>query len=135
MSKSKVSFKGKAHGLRFEVVETDMGHRCGYVEVPEGNPVWSVEDYMGKDYPDLSVHGGVTFVGWRISSEGLVAGETWWVGFDCAHHMDSPDPKLKTNDNAIMYDYRNDGIVRSEAYVIEECEKLAEQIAGLKEEV
>lgn len=38
MSKSKVLNVWEAHGLRCAVLGMDMGHRCGYVEVPESHP-------------------------------------------------------------------------------------------------
>ncbi len=133
MGKSRVSVKGVAHGLRFEVVETPMGHRCGYVEVPLHMDIHGREDYMSEEYPNFDVHGGVTFVGYRISSEGLIAGETWWIGFDCSHSCDAPDFKLMDEEykNALLPmlgKLWQRGIVRSEAYVVEQCKELARQL-------
>ncbi len=61
-------------GYVFKIVETGLGHLCGYLKVPDGHP------WLGLSYSDIDccVHGGLTFK------------EDNWVGFDCAHAGDSP---------------------------------------------
>jgi len=127
LGKSKVSVSGTAHGLRFEVVETPMGHRCGYVEVPLYMDIHGREDYMSLEYPNFDVHGGITFVGRRDD------GETWWIGFDCGHSCDAPDLKLMSEEyrkalEPLLGGYWRQGAVRSEAYVVKECQELARQL-------
>ena len=70
-------------GLKCAVVlAREQGHRCGYVRVPPGHPVW------GQDENDFSleVHGGITFA----AAESCVEedGRGWWPGFDCHHCED-----------------------------------------------
>lgn len=124
-----------AAGLRAVCVTTTMGHRCGYVEIPEGHWLHGIgydqetgvpmaalaQEEIGKrGATDLvlmgsrgtaqggdffNVHGSVTFSGDR-EYLGLPG---FWYGFDCAHWDDSDDPK-------------------DQAFVVAECESLAEQI-------
>lgn len=56
----------------------DMGHRCGYVALPKGHPLF------GKDWdkcydiaPELDVDGGITFANGTD--------DTWILGWDAAH--------------------------------------------------
>lgn len=71
------------------VVMQDMGFRCGYVGLKEGNA------YYGKHYDDIPVdcHGGLTY------SEGFLPvledswdnKDLWWIGFDTGHLGDGYD--------------------------------------------
>lgn len=133
-------------------------HRCGYVEVPQGHPLYGVayvdqipqitqeevaSQTIGKKSPIIAltagvnsdgdglvrrspdilfdVHGGLTYSGGKDGYP--VEGSTgWWFGFDCAHHDDGeiePDPR-----------FDHGGEVRSEQYVVNECESLAAQIVA-----
>lgn len=102
------------------------GHRCGYVNIPEGHPwhgkeyddvvvgepsegddAW-MEDYERRMEGIVRVHGGLTYSG--RSLVGMPDG--WWVGFDCAHYQDTPERC-------------------TEDYVSAECRSLAEQIAAV----
>lgn len=55
----------------------ELGHLCGYVQIPEGHP------WHGKDHDDIDAdcHGGLTWSG--ANDAGL-----YLVGFDCGHSMD-----------------------------------------------
>jgi hypothetical protein len=72
-----------------------------------------------KAQPELvfNVHGSLTYSklgnGYPTKSDG------WWFGFDCGH----ADDKSR---------YCNWGIMRTEEYVVAECESLAEQLAAVK---
>ena len=111
--------KGVHEGYEWEVVFNRIGYRCGYVRVPAGHP------WHGKDYNDLDpdVHGGLTFA--KADTDCGKGGEdsAWWLGFDCAHYMDAPDPSLPG--------YRPEmaigGTVKTTGYVEAECRSLAEQ--------
>lgn len=83
-------------GLIGVVLFQKSGHRCGYVQVPEGHPYYGYE-ITYDDNPDLeppSVHGGVTFsesskgTGYPMETDG------WWIGFDCNHAHDGKDHDL-----------------------------------------
>ena len=65
---------------------TRLGHRTGYVGVPEDlyNSI-----VKGRDLSlEIDVHGGITFEG-PIPREGLPG--YMYVGFDCAHYNDGKD--------------------------------------------
>ena len=90
----------------------------GYMAVPPEHPLWG-KTYFDDDFPDLAVHGGVTFtepcvygdrtatslreivprmVGkrcWQLRNGELLDGEIpddWWlIGFDTSHVYDNDD--------------------------------------------
>lgn len=108
-------------GLDCVVVMQSAGHRCGYVGVQMGHPLY------GKDYTDylditkdeiadkeirgtfaligaildkdkrvkieayFDVHGGITYANGGIGSTYPIESNRWWFGFDCAHFDDAPD--------------------------------------------
>lgn len=118
--------EGEHAGFKWLIANNGIGYRCGYVLVPEEHP-WYEKDY---DEIDAEAHGGLTY-----SAADTESG--WWVGFDCAHAGDAPDPSLP------LYRYQ-DGtaafaqgafmlgggkVVRDTAHVRSECERLCEQAA------
>lgn len=65
-------------GLQCCTRTQDMGHRCGYVALPKGHPLF------GKDWdkcygiaPELEVDGGITFANGTD--------DMWILGWDAAH--------------------------------------------------
>lgn len=58
-----------------------IGHWCGYVAIPEGHP------WHQKPYEDIhvEVHYGLTFGDKFFDGS---KGDTYWLGFDCAHSGD-----------------------------------------------
>lgn len=144
-------------GLRAVCLLITGSHRCGYVEVPKGHPLHGVgysdpTDVIVADLdavplgakspillltagvgaapnetirrsPDVlfDVHGGLTYAG----GDGYPVKDSdgWWFGFDCAHAGDgSLAPRFA--------EWRT-GPVRSEEYVVGECERLARQIVEM----
>ena len=138
-------------GLRAVCLYVRQSHRCGYVAVPRGHPLHGVKysehcealrgelerikgTPIGKRgiislvcwdgeraSPEIvfDVHGGLTYSG--IDSDGYPLGEkndAWWFGFDCAHAGDGTG-----------YNSGEAHLVRTEEYVVSECESLAEQLA------
>src|SRR6266481_10122967 len=85
-------FKGTQDGFEFEVTHNRMGFRCGYVRLPAGHP------WHGKGYDEIGpeVHGGLTFADHDVDCGKGGDDSAWWIGFDCAHYMDAPDPELTT---------------------------------------
>jgi hypothetical protein len=118
--------KGIYEGYEWEVTANGIGYRCGYVRVPPGHP------WHGKDYDDVrtadgewpDIHGGLTFA--EADTDCGKGGEdnAWWVGFDCAHGGDAPDPELPGYHAGMGLGY---GTIRTTAYVEAECRKLADQ--------
>jgi len=118
--------KGVHEGYEWEVTSNRLGFRCGYVRIPAGHP-WHGKGYDDVEpYPD--VHGGLTFAEHDTDCGKGGEDNAWWVGFDCAHYMDAPDPELPGYDTHldVMQKY---GTVKSTAYVRAECARLAEQAA------
>lgn len=71
------------------------GAWCGYVAVPPSHP-WhgkGYDDVRSADGDWVSVHGGLTYADKCQGSICHVAkpgepDDVWWLGFDCAHHLD-----------------------------------------------
>lgn len=155
-SRTRVSVSGIEQGLRFEVVETDMGHRCGYVEIPQHHPIFGVAysqpaphkqagilkgEMIGKrgvlDVFTMDID-GVPRLGNLFDVHGSLTFsgprntmDDWWLGFDCCHSGDARDPELcspamKAIENRFG---RDDGsVIRTNEYVESECRSLAQQI-------
>lgn len=114
----------ESNGLKCVVTFQRLGHRCGYVGVPKGHPLY------GKEYSDhieikkadiedkevsgifpllgaildddervrieayFSCHGGITYSGGGEDSKYPIESNLWWFGFDCAHCDDGKDLDL-----------------------------------------
>lgn len=65
--------------LECRVYLTSMGHRCGYVCVP---------DFINCD--DIVCHGGITYCENEIH-DGFSKDGYKWIGFDCMHGFDMAD--------------------------------------------
>ena len=116
--------KGEESGFEWEVTSNDLGYRCGYVRVPPDHP-WHGKDYDSVEpYPE--VHGGLTFASRDTDCGKGGADNAWWLGFDCAHAGDAPDPSLPGF--CRLMSFRGDTI-KSTEYVTEECRNLAKQAA------
>ena len=119
--------KGVQDGFEWEVTSNRIGYRCGYVRIPPGHP------WHGKDYDDVrtaddswpDIHGGLTFA--QADTDCGKGGEdnAWWLGFDCAHYGDAPDPELPGYDarSAVL----EDGVIRTTDYITAECRNLIAQ--------
>lgn len=106
--------EGEHAGFRWRVLHNSMGYRCGYILIPHGHP------WHGKSYDDIpaEVHGGLTY-----------GDEEGWVGFDCAHAGDAPDPALPGAYKMRPFD---GGEIRTQEYAEAECRSLCEQAAAPK---
>ena len=116
--------KGEHEGFEFVTVRNGNGYRCGYVRVPVGHP-WHGKGYDEiEPYPD--VHGGLTFAEADKPCDKVGEDDAWWLGFDCAHAGDAPDPALPGyKDYGISL--REYGAIRTTEYVEAECRSLCEQ--------
>jgi hypothetical protein len=121
---------GTHKGFQWTVVHNDSQIRCGYVRIPKGHP------WHGKDYNDLNcdVHGGLTFAEADMPCDEPGDDDAWWVGFDCAHGFDAPDPELPRGDGFPMelLSLLRSGcaVVRSQEYVESNCRGLCDQAAA-----
>ena len=109
-------------GLKAQVIASPMGHRCGYVGVPEGHPMY------GKHYDDVNVdvHGGLTF---SNDEDGL-----WLFGYDCSHWGDAKDFELMSDEMKRTFTRWPDtkGTIRTLEFCVAECESLAKQLEEMK---
>ena len=133
--KQRALARGNHAGLDYCVLSNGLGYLCGYVRIPEGHP------YYGNEECDLDVvvHGGITFTAYCEEDSPWGAG--YWIGFDCAHCYDAPDPKEMDAEMLQSIKYMTDfeeamniGIpqrkIRSTGYVASECRNLAAQCAS-----
>lgn len=112
--------EGAHEGFEWIVTNNGIGFRCGYVRVPSGHP------WHGKDDSqiDAIVHGGLTFSHADHECGRGGAEDGWWIGFDCAHYGDGPDPDLPGSDKMSGW---YGGAIRTQGYVELECRSLCEQ--------
>jgi hypothetical protein len=116
---------GEHLGFAWVVTHNRIGYRCGYVRVPLGHP------WYGQEYDDIGadVHGGLTFAEADVACDKGGADDGWWVGFDCCHGGDAPDPTLPGEHRLSAHLYDRPGYkVRTQAYVEAECRSLCEQV-------
>lgn len=78
-------------GLQCCTRTNDMGHRCGYVALPKGHPLF------GKDWdacydiaPELQVDGGITFANGTD--------DMWILGWDAAHSWHRRDWSIASDE-------------------------------------
>jgi len=117
--------KGTHLGYEWEITSNRMGYRCGYVRVPPGHPWYGLHYDAVEPYPE--VHGGLTFSETDYNCGKGGADDAWWLGFDCAHCGDAPDPALP----GYLERMEVPGcVVRTTGYVQAECEGLAAQAAA-----
>lgn len=120
-----------AYGLKCLMLRhPGLLHWCGYVAVPSDSILarktksyYYSESELGltdfeQDINNISVHGGITYVGNRNKDEVL-----YW-GFDCGHAGDE-SPGMDSLFNGDIY--------RNKEYVVEECKNLARQLLKIIE--
>lgn len=120
--------KGEHLGFQWVVVHNGRGFRCGYVRVPLGHR-WHGADYDGLH---VDVHGGLTFAQPDVPCDAPGPDTDWWLGFDCAHLLDAPDPSLPL-DIGVSPDsgpFFEGAVVRSQEYVEAQCRSLCGQAAA-----
>lgn len=80
-------------GYRCVIIGQKHGHRCGYIEIPEGHLLYE------KPYDDVTglidVHGGWTYSEYTRNNYPVATNKnSWWIGFDCGHWNDGKDLEL-----------------------------------------
>ena len=118
--------KGVTSGYEWEVTSNRMAYRCGYVRIPPGHP-WhgqGYDDVRAADGEWIEVHGGLTFA--KPDTDCGKDGEdnAWWLGFDCAHAGDAPDPDLPGYRHEMAFP---GDTVKTTDYVMAECRNLIAQ--------
>jgi hypothetical protein len=144
----KMQWVDEASGLDCLIVRNThgTGALCGYVGVPPGHP-WHKVHYDAVSVPSeddetggyVEVHGGLTYSDMceegRDESLGIChvplpgrAADVWWLGFDCAHHLDL-SPARAARDAERGYPPDADETYKTIEYVQVECRRLARQAA------
>lgn len=123
------------NGLPCLIVRGPHGALCGYVGCPPGHPFHGADGFGGEP-ACLDVHGGITF-GDKCAEDGKIChvarpGEpedVWWLGFDCAHHMDlQPAREATYRDRGYSGHMGDVGTYKSLSFVAREVESLAAQV-------
>lgn len=104
-------------GYHWRIFSNALGFRCGYVEIPREHP------WHGRHYTriDADVHGDLTFASFTHPDPITIRPGSWWVGFDCGHVGDAPDPVLPCYSKIPSLP---GAVIRDQAYVEAECRKL-----------
>ena len=112
-------------GFRYVVKLLSMGHRCGYVLIPEDK-----KDFI--DIDDIDCHGGITFNDNVEEGEDFLPASGYWIGFDCIHFGDAIDA------DALKKEFNKDvdecikvllhGHVWSKEEVAAECRNIINQL-------
>lgn len=95
---------GNYKGYDYLITVNDMGFRCGYVALPSDHPINSFHEEK-YNYPDLDVHGGITFFNFNHLSEVFFGEDSCndkWIGFDCGHggdYFDLSQARIYFNDD------------------------------------
>lgn len=113
-------------GMQWVTMHNGMGNRCGYVRIPSGHP-WHGHD---TEQSPAVVHGGITFADADVPCDAPGDDNAWWLGFDCAHADDAPDPTLPMSATARRYLLMSPGVIRTQDYVEDQCRRLAQQAAA-----
>jgi hypothetical protein len=120
--------KGEHLGFQWIVVHNDLGYRCGYVRVPLGHPWHGKGDWNWEEDASVDIHGGITFAEADVPCDAVGSDTHWWLGFDCAHAFDAPDPALLKLGRTSFYCSSLE-TVRTQSFVEAECRSLCRQAA------
>jgi len=119
-------------GLQCCTRTQDMGHRCGYVALPKGHPLFGMDwDKCYDMAPELDVDGGITFANGTD--------DMWILGWDAAHSWHMKDPSIMSDkykaafERIGMFHERVDVMVDADMAEAE-TRRFARQLAELREE-
>ena len=132
MRNKRIEINEKYKGYEYLVYATRMGHRCGYVKIPEEHTLYEMDYTDIEDQFDIEVHGGLTFSGFITGFiDGTILQERcWWIGFDCNHFDDLKDFEIMSHEYKEAYQCIPQfyGTIKTKEYVENECKKLIDQI-------
>lgn len=111
-----------------------MGHRCGYVGVPKRSKAYDEDRDILQN--TIDVHGGITWDE-KVNTYPINRPDLRWLGFDCAHSMDRPDPDLADERYKILAvsPLSRSGVIRTLPFCEEECRRMADQVINMYGEV
>lgn len=131
---------GNYRGYDWYVSHNTIGFRCGYVKISRGHPWWMMPYNDLNEF--INVHGGLTYAEKGPPGKIPKFSYVWWIGFDCGHAYDAPDPELipkRTFDSWELIKQETDGridtlgllsrgnVVRTQEYVEDECINIIKQ--------
>jgi hypothetical protein len=122
--------KGEHAGFQWIVTNNGSAHRCGYVRVEPGHP------WYGKEWTeiDCECHGDVTFTEHDRPCALGEKDDGYWIGFDCMHFRDLPDPLLSSDRGHRHVPFGDPfAAIRTQEYVEQNCRSLCEQAAKAQE--
>lgn len=129
-------------GLNAAIIQTPMGHLCGYVEVPEGHPAHGHESEYDEPLNSIRCHGGITYAEFNDNDYPIAQAEKgrYWIGFDCGHFGDGRDPDAvrkylvgvdgKAQEESVRL--LSQGHVWTVDEVTAECESIATQLKDMQ---
>jgi hypothetical protein len=85
-------------GLQCFTRTNDWGHRCGYVAVEKGHPLYGLDYDKIYDKYDIDVDGGITFAGGYD--------RYWILGWDAAHCWHMRDISIMSKELRKFYEER-----------------------------
>jgi hypothetical protein len=89
-SYQKVERMFEESGLKCFTKTVDTGHRCGYVMVEKGHPLYGCKCSVDERFGAIEVDGGVTFA--------ETFGDVTVLGWDAGHWWHLVDPSIKERD-------------------------------------
>lgn len=119
-------------GFRCIVTGVATGHRCGFIAIPKGHPLFEVDrDQLSQ----IDVYGGWTYSDSVPNYPASTTEPAWWIGFDCGHSGESRDfqlmeelgeaKKVSMMRKGMGFD---DSSVKSVGFVISELKSAVKQI-------
>lgn len=116
-------FEDMYRDYRYAVYQNDYGHLNGYVLLKE--------DDDREKASDLECHGGISFE--DDLSQIIPVESGHWVGFDCNHYRDlAPFMNDRMRAAGIEPSSIDDGIWRTEDYVVNNCKSMIDQLIEMK---
>lgn len=123
--------KGTHRGFEYAILVMPMGHRCGYVKLPQNHPWYK----KNPDNIETNVHGGLTFASLINNNEHPILKKGYWIGFDCIHAFDMPDPDEMSKEFFNKGGYKiakafqclQNSKIRNKNYVESQCRNLCEE--------
>lgn len=130
---------GNYKGYEYLITFNERAFRCGYVAIPPSHPTYNFEG----NYPDFSVHGGVSFFDKPHLLKEINCDDKW-IGFDAHHSGDLLDIDCQKKyfpgirEAIISYSEEFNEIysksfstIKSKEYMIQECKNLIDQLIDI----
>lgn len=135
----------ECNGYECRVLFLMGGHRCGYIKIPKGHPLYSDDYEYISNF--VTCHGGLTYGSHGLNGEKCDDGV--WVGFDCCHFDDAVDlealekyypEEFNKHSREWWEDYASTWpscdyqMIKTLDFCKDQLKSLAEQLEAIKEE-